>query len=228
MASEPNVAPSWADRAADRSPIVRRSRTRSVQQAKVIVDAARRLIREQGELTTQTLVKEAGVVLQTFYRHFASKDQLLLAVFEDMIAEDVARIEAVVRELPDPVARLHYAITSALATLGDEDVRIGPRFITAAHWRLHQIFPDEMDHATRPFAELVERELRDATAAGLLRATDPAKDAWLVMKLVMSVYHHDAFATTHEPVADIAEHLWGFCLAAFGGGPEPRPHAVPR
>jgi hypothetical protein len=44
----------WAERAADRSPVVQRSRARQIEQAKVIVDAARRLIAERGErFTTQ-------------------------------------------------------------------------------------------------------------------------------------------------------------------------------
>ncbi len=72
-----------------------------------IVDAARRLIAERGErFTTQELVKEAGVALQTFYRLFAGKDQLLLAVFEDMIAEYCTQVEGAARDLPDPVDRL--------------------------------------------------------------------------------------------------------------------------
>ena len=83
----------WAERAADRSPAVQRSRARQMEQATLIVDAARRLIAERGErFTTQELVKEAGVALQTFYRIFAGKDQLLLAVFENLIAESCVRV----------------------------------------------------------------------------------------------------------------------------------------
>src|SRR5438876_21944 len=113
---------SWAERAADRSPTLQRSRARQIEQAKVIVDAARRLIAERGEhFTTQELVKEAGVALQTFYRLFSGKDQLLLAVFEDMIAESCMQYEDAARELPDPVARLHFYVTEALRSLSDGD-----------------------------------------------------------------------------------------------------------
>jgi AcrR family transcriptional regulator len=35
-------------------------------------------------------VKEAGVALQTFYRYFASKDELLLAVIADAMTEACA------------------------------------------------------------------------------------------------------------------------------------------
>ena len=237
---------SWADRAVDRSPSVQRSRTRSVRQVKGIVDAARRLIRVKGSsFTTQELAKEAGIALQTFYRHFAGKDQLLLAVFEEEISTGAAAIDAAMRRLPDPLTRLRFFFTSTVDSLvtlhtagdgggagdtGGADPAggagagaIGPRFITAEHWRLHQLFPDEMAQVTQPIADMIERELREAAALGLLRPKNPASDAWFVMKLAMSVYHHYAFATPHERFEDIADHLWEFCLAAFNGDPDALP-----
>lgn len=208
-----------AGRAADRSPIVQRSRTRSARQQKVIVDAARRLIPEKGaSFTTQELTREAGVALQTFYRHFAGKDQLLLAVIEDLVAEAAVALEEQARALPDPIARLHFYVTVPLSTVRVSDGDRGPQFVTAEHWRLHQLFPDEVAQATQPFADLVERELRDAADAGLLHPADPARDAWFTTKLVMSVFHHYAYATADVRVEDIAEQLWSFCLAAFDGG----------
>ena len=210
----------WAERAADRSPAVQRSRARQIEQAKVIVDAARRLIAERGErFTTQELVKEAGVALQTFYRIFAGKDQLLLAVFEDSIAEHCAAVEEAARALPDPLARLRFYVTDVVESLGSnpgEDM--SPRFVTAEHWRLHERYPDEMSQATQPFADMVVRQLHAAAADGLLSPVDPESDAWFVTKLVMAVFHHYAFV---DPVPDmhaIADRLWMFCRAALGGG----------
>jgi TetR/AcrR family transcriptional regulator len=209
----------WADRAADRSPAVQRSRARQMEQAQVVVDAARRLIAERGEgFTTQELVKEAGVALQTFYRLFAGKDQLLLAVFEDMIAEQALLYEEAARGLPDPVARLHFYITEAVRSVGTDAGRgIQPRFVTAEHWRLHQLFPDEMSHATQAFTDLVLRQLQAAADEGLLSPADPERDAWFVTKLVMGVYHHYAFAAGASDADDIGEQLWSFCLGALGG-----------
>ena len=208
----------WAERAADRSPALQRSRARQIEQAKVIVDAARRLISERGErFTTQELVKEAGVALQTFYRLFGGKDQLLLAVFEDLIAENCARYEAAARQLPDPVARLHFYVTAALHTLIDGEAGIAPRFVTAEHWRLYQLFPEEMSHATQPFTDLVATQLEQAGAAGLLAPNDPARAAWFVTKLVMAVFHHYAFADLPADATAISDDLWDFCLAAVGG-----------
>lgn len=189
-----------------------------MEQAKVVVGAARRLIAERGEgFTTQELVKEAGVALQTFYRLFAGKDQLLLAVFEDMIAEQSLHYEEAARGLPDPVARLRFYITEAVRAVSDGAGGIQPRFVTAEHWRLYQLFPDEMSHATQAFTDLVLRQLEAAADEGLLRPGDPERDAWFVTKLVMGVYHHYAFAAGAPDAADIGDQLWAFCLGALGG-----------
>jgi AcrR family transcriptional regulator len=209
--------PAWADRAAAQSRSVQRSKARSIEQAQTIVAAARRLLETEGSgFTTQQLSKAAGMALQTFYRHFESKDQLLLAVFEEFQIEAAVRLQEAARELPDPVSRLHFYIVSALHSL-DGTAGAAPRFITAEHWRLYQLFPAEMAKANQPFADLIEQELRNAARENLLRPADPAADAWLAAKLVMSVYHHYAFAPSPADTGEIVDRLWSFCLAAFGG-----------
>jgi AcrR family transcriptional regulator len=212
------TAVSWAERVADRSDAVQRSRARQIEQAHAIVAAARRLISERGDqFTTQELVKEAGVALQTFYRIFGGKDQLLLAVFEDLIAESCVEYERTAADLPDPIARLHFYVSVTVGSLSDLTNGIGARFVTAEHWRLHQLFPDEMTHATQHFTDLVERQLVLANDEGLLHSIDPSRDAWYVTKLVMAVFHHYAYAEGSIDGHAIAEELWQFCLRAIGG-----------
>jgi AcrR family transcriptional regulator len=208
----------WAERLADRSESVQRSRARQIEQAQAIVAAARRLITERGDqFTTQELVKEAGVALQTFYRIFGGKDQLLLAVFEDLIAESCRDYEAEAASLPDPLARLHFYVTVTVRSVSESSYGIGPRFVTAEHWRLHQLFPDEMAHATQHFTDLAARQLELAKEAGLVTSTDPQRDAWYVTKLVMAVFHHYAYELGPIDPDQIAEELWEFCLRAIGG-----------
>jgi AcrR family transcriptional regulator len=206
----------WAERVADRSEVLQRSRARQIEQAKAIVAAARRLIAERGDqFTTQELVKEARVALQTFYRVFGGKDQLLLAVFEDLISESCAEYEEQARDLPDPIARIRYYVTVTVRSIGGEPTEIAPRFTTAEHWRLYQLFPDEMSHATQHFTDLVARQLVLANEEGLLESSDPQRDAWFVTKLVMAVFHHYAFVPADDSGA-IGEELWMFCARAIG------------
>lgn len=203
---------------ADRAPIVQRSRSRSAQQQDAIIAAARRLSVARGAgFTTQELIKEAGVALQTFYRHFEGKDQLLLAVIEDTIAEAAIALRAQAEDLPDPVARLRYYVRATVESVGQTDGDLGPQFVTSEHWRLHQLYPQEIARATQPVTDLMEEELRAAAEQGLLQPTNPSQDAWFTMKLVMSVFHHYAFVGSDEHLGNVADDLWSFCLAAFGG-----------
>ncbi|MDA8045424.1 MAG: TetR/AcrR family transcriptional regulator [Actinomycetota bacterium] len=213
---------SWAERAADRSPVVQRSRTKGVEQARAIVRAAQRLIALKGaSFTTQELVKEAGIALQTFYRYFQGKDQLLIAVIEDMVDSSAAQYKQQATAIEDPLERIRFHISVVMESLAEAgDTPHGPRFITAEHWRLSSLYPEEMERATRPFKDLLQDEIEAARAEGLIEADDPAYDAWLVNQLVMSVFHHYAFAPADHSYKDIADRLWSFCLAGFSAHPD--------
>jgi AcrR family transcriptional regulator len=220
---EATVAPaSWAERAADRAPLVRRSRDRGVQQAKSVVEAAQRLIaRDQTSFTMQQLLKEAGIALQTFYRYFEGKDQLLLAVIENMVEESCVVYRERARDLPDPVSRLRSYITSVITSLDARGENSGsPRFITTEHWRLFPLYPDEVTRATQPFSDLLLGEIEAATASGQLKTRDSDHDAWLINQLVMAVYHHYAFAATGESMQTVADRLWAFLVTGLGGAEE--------
>jgi TetR/AcrR family transcriptional regulator len=208
---------SWAEeRAAERSAAVQRSRMRIANQVRSMLDAAIRLIREKGDaFTTQELVKEAGVALQTFYRYFASKDELLLAVLGDAMTNACSAWEAAAGELPDPLARLRFYITSVIDGLDSEVGEGGlARFVVSTHWRLHRIFPNELAEAEKPFVDLLLTEINAAAKAGLLQPSNPESDAWFIAELVRSVYHYYAYAPRRD---DVKDQLWQFCLAALGG-----------
>jgi TetR/AcrR family transcriptional regulator len=208
----------WAERAADRSPVVQRSRNRGVQQATTIVRAARNLIETKGpSFTTQELIKEAGIALQTFYRYFPGKDHLLLAVIEDIIDENCKAYSKRASKLDDPVARLRLYVMATVESL--QQPHNGPSFITSEHFRLQTLYPAEVSRATQPFTELLLVEIRAAMDSGQLNPRDPDYSAWLMTQLAMAVFHHYDCAGLDEPAARVGERVWGFCLAALNDGP---------
>lgn len=211
---------SWVERAVERSAAVQRSRERIAQQVRQMLDAARALIYAKGDdFTTQELAAEAGVALQTFYRYFASKDELLLAVIGDAMVDACHRWGEAARELPDPLARLRYYITVTLERLGGDGRNAAmAKFVVATRWRLHRQFPKELEEAERPFVELLKREVQAATDAGLLNPPDVQWDTWLLVELMRSVYHYYAFAEHDDTELEVVkEQLWRFCLSALGG-----------
>lgn len=211
---------SWMERAVDRSTAVQRSRERIALQARQMLDAARRLIDAKGaEFTTQELAAEAGVALQTFYRYFSSKDELLLAVIGDTLTEACEHWSEVGAELPDPLARLNYYLTSTLDRLdGSGSGAATARFIVSTRWRLHRTYAKELAEAEQPFVDLLAGEVRAAIEMGLLKPTEPEWDAWFLAELARSVFHHYAFVERGDgELALVKDRLWRFCLNGLGG-----------
>ena len=215
---------SWVTRAAERAPSVQNSRLRSMQRAQQIVDAARRLLTQRpGDFTTHELVREAGIAIQTLYKHFPSKDHVMLAVLEDMIGEGVERYRRSGASIQDPLERLRFYVYSVFEDLDAP----GTSFIPAEHWRLIQLYPDEVEHARQPVAELFAAALQEAAQEGLVAPADIEQAAWFTNQLLLSTFHHLSFATTRESPDVVAANLWAFLLPAYGGGPAPRPALPP-
>nr|WP_090343563.1 TetR/AcrR family transcriptional regulator [Mycolicibacterium malmesburyense] len=199
---------------------MQRSRLRIAKQVRQMLDAARRLIATKGdEFTTQELVAEAGVALQTFYRYFGSKDELLLAVIGDAMTEACERWARAADELPDPLSRLRFYLTATLERLnGDSRNAAMSRFVVSTRWRLHRQFSGELAEVEKPFVDLLRGAVSDAVAAGQLKSPDPEWDPWFLAELVRSVYHYYAFVEHSGAELELAkQRLWEFSLAALGG-----------
>jgi AcrR family transcriptional regulator len=74
-----------------------------------LVSAAERLFAERGfaETATEAVVKAAGVTRGALYHHFTDKADLFRAVYERLEQRVLARVEAAVAGLTDPVDVLH-------------------------------------------------------------------------------------------------------------------------
>ena len=199
----------------------RRTGTRGPANTAALLAAAHRLVLERGEnFTTQDLIKEADVALQTFYRHFGGKDQILLAVVGDLIEAHCQRLAEEGESLDSPIERLRHYLFGTLSTLGPGTA--GARFMTSQHWRLHQELPEELAEATKPFADLIQSALEEGRDAGVFDTRRPELDAWIINKLVVSVFHHFAYSDDAAAAEEAAEGVWSFCLAAVGGVDAPK------
>ena len=76
--------PAWRERAVSRS--LNAARSRAEQRVQRFLDAAFELIDEKGttEFTIQEVVERSKQSLRGFYEYFAGKDELVLALFEEI------------------------------------------------------------------------------------------------------------------------------------------------
>jgi TetR/AcrR family transcriptional regulator len=174
------------------------------------------------DLTTQDVIREAQVSIQTFYRYFRSRDRLVLALIDDWIRQYALRLTRSGNKILDPVDRLEMYVRRTLAPASTPEFATAARFVTSEHWRLHQHFPAEMTHVDAPFIELLRRDIEAAVEAGRLASRSPASDAIVMTRTILGSFHHLSFFADGPGAESIADDVWNFCFTALGGTVAPR------
>ena len=123
----------------------------------------RRSSAENGDFTVKEVADRAGVAVQTFYRHFGNKDELVLAVLEEGLAMGCMVISDAVSDIEDPLDRLEAVVRMAITSAKDTP-RL--RFNARARTRLSETHAPEVEEALSPLRMLLIDALSQAAAAG--------------------------------------------------------------
>ncbi len=94
-----------------------------------IAEAALTLVANRGlnRLSVAAVARRVGLVPSGIYRHFKSKEEILLAVLDRMEARLVENVRAACEESPDPMERLHGLLTRHIRMI--REGRAIPRII---------------------------------------------------------------------------------------------------
>src|SRR3954452_17703891 len=92
------------DRAVERA--VRVAKERARDDVQLLVASGRKLLHRDGaaDMTIADVLTEAGLSTRAFYRHFASKSDLLLAIYDSEVERYRPRLQRRVCEAPSPPA----------------------------------------------------------------------------------------------------------------------------
>jgi AcrR family transcriptional regulator len=199
------------------------ARTRVELRVDEFLDAGFQLLDERGsaEFTLQELVDRTNQSIRGFYQCFESKDDLLLALFEASIRDQIEDLQRHVDREVDPLARLR-AFTIRLfewcapagsgRAPGDHDFRPVADFAI----QLGLEHPDPVEAAMRPVFDLVLRLVEEANDAGAIAVDDTSSAATLIQRVV--VYHWLADRVVRDPRRGItADQTWEFCLHGISG-----------
>ena len=183
----PEAAParSLALRSVDRSMEQRRSTYED--EVRRLIDASFALIRRTGCLEPRVgeIVAEAGLSNQAFYKHFRSKDELLLAVLDEGIGALGSYLEHRMSKARSPERRIRQWISGLLEQALQPDAALATRPFALSRARLAELFPEEVKASERQLTEMLLDAIRDARDAGELGVVDPERDAELIYNLAM-------------------------------------------
>src|SRR5215468_7754555 len=124
--------PAWQRQSMERS--LRSARARVHARSDRFVTAATRLLHERGnsDFTVQDVVDRSKMSIRTFYKYFGSKEDLLVAVYETVVArEAVPRLRRRIEKFKDPLLRLRAYIEGLL----ELSAKSGPGGRTLVHYQ---------------------------------------------------------------------------------------------
>jgi TetR/AcrR family transcriptional regulator, fatty acid metabolism regulator protein len=140
-----------------------------------IIDAAIRVFARTGYYNSRVsdIAREAGIASGTIYLYFKTKDEILVSLFRDKMAEWVAFARREIATEADPVAKirrlvaLHFSVLEAnpdLAEVVQVELRQG-----------HKFFRGASAHEISAYFELIGGVLEEGIASGQVRRDLPVK-----------------------------------------------------
>lgn len=175
-----------------------------------LLDAAFAVMRRTGSVDPRVsdIVREAGLSNQAFYRHFRSKDELLLAVLDDGQRLLVSYLQSRLDRVGSGAPQVRAWIEGVLEQARNPEAAANTRPFTANSARLADLYPD----GTARSREQVVAPLRAAIAD---TGGDPDRDADAIYHLAMG-RAGDAIARGQAPTKSEVEHLVAFALRGIG------------
>jgi AcrR family transcriptional regulator len=199
----------WQQRALDRSLV--EARRRALNKSNGFVRAAMKLLRESGGLqfTVQEVVDRSKLSLRSFYQTFASKDELLLALFEEYIATAALWLREQMEEHDDPIEQIRVFLTSLWEGKLEPDVA---RALSLYNLTLASTRPAELEHALEPQLAVLLEAVERGVATGQVRDDISSRRlAEILLHTGTAAVHTTILRTGHESPDDV----WALCLGGI-------------
>jgi AcrR family transcriptional regulator len=205
----------WQRRVVGRS--LRTAAERSVDRGMNLIRAATAVLaRADGEdITVQEVADEAGQSLRTLYQYFESKDDLLLAVFEEAMRAYAHLIQQAIQDFSDPLERL-AAATVAAVRMPEVTGSGVDRGLARLRLRLSQFQPELVGRAQAAVTSLVRGLVEAAAADGRIHVADAEAATFMILSLNAAFITAETIGNDvgvrRPDVADVTS----FCLRGLG------------
>ena len=145
--------------------------------------AATVLARSNGaDITVQEVADEAGQSLRTLYQYFESKNDLLLAVFEEAMRTYAQLIEEAIADLDDPLERLAGAMLAAVRMPELSGAALD-RGLIRLRVKLSETQPELVGRAQSAVTSLLLGLVEAAAEAGRITVADPEGATFLILTI---------------------------------------------
>ena len=144
-----------------------------------MITAAYRFLLRGGSasISVAAILAEAGLSTRAFYRHFASKDELLLAMFRADFETSLQQLRRRLAQTTSPVAALEAWVTHMIALAFDDKRRQRFNVMTCAEVQGAEGYAQERARVAQELGGILEQILTDGLHTGEFPTAEPGIDA---------------------------------------------------
>jgi AcrR family transcriptional regulator len=182
-----------------------------------IIDATYRVMERTGTIDPKVrdILVEAGFSSPTFYRHFASKDELLLVILDDGRRQLTDYLTHRMAKATDGRGQVRAWIDGVMAQATNAAAAARTRPFVANTGRIAEQFPEEHAASLRGPLDLLAAAITDGAVDGSLAPADAEHDTQAVNDLVFATMERHVLARTRPSPTELRA-LVAFCERAMG------------
>lgn len=167
--------------------------------------------------SVRDILREAGLSTRAFYRHFRSKDELILTMYRTAARRLGEELSALVAEAPGPAQALEAWVRHYLAVVFDPRRARQTAVLASAEVRAVPGYDQVREEQAVAHRTLLAEVIRSGRRLGVFSAaTDPDEDARAVMSVVAGLIEARLAGTATLGWAEATEHTTALFLRAFG------------
>ncbi|MGE2713687.1 TetR/AcrR family transcriptional regulator [Mycolicibacterium litorale] len=167
------------------------------------------------DFTVLEVVERSRTSLRSFYQHFSTKDELLLALIERIMAESARHWRADTDCLPGPAALRALIDRICVPPGSDAQDRVN-RGLTSYNDRLAETMPQQYATVLAPLHALIADIIRRGVADGDFRGDiDLDATSALIMQLVLGAMRLRVLGAELSGAPVDPGHIYDFCARAL-------------
>ena len=150
------------------------------------------------EPSVREILEQAGLSTKAFYRHFRSKDELLLVTLEEGCRVLAEYLEHRMSTVPKPLDKVGAWIDGFVRQAVNPSAARRTLPWTLGAGRLATVFPEQFDKNQARIMVPLRREIANAVKDGSGQSPDPARDARLIYGYTMDNVRYNLINDTRS------------------------------
>lgn len=164
------------------------------------------------DFTVLEVVERSKTSLRSFYQHFSTKDELLLALIDTIMTESTKHWRAETAGLDGPTAlrKLIDRITAPAPSSKQDSINRG---LTYYNDHLAETLPSEYARVLSPLHQLIQDIVNRGIAEGAFRdGLDVATSSALILQAVLGAMRLRSLGVELNGVPIEGDHIYDFCV----------------